>query len=97
MTDDGWPSMESNAHPERVWQLIRQGLREFSQTADHGTGCEQGASASFSRALAYPKESHHAIPRELIGNAASVFNGAANRLKVAVQEKDHVIGQFGLS
>ena len=89
--------MEPNAHSERVWKFICQGLRKFSQTADHGTGRQQGASAPFRRALAHPKEGHHAITRELIGNAASVFNCAANRLKVTVQEEDDVVGQFWLS
>src|SRR5713101_3970235 len=95
--DDGWPGVEPNAHSERVWKFIYQSLREFSQTADHGTGRQQGASAPFRRALAYPKEGHDAIARELIGNAASIFYRAADRLKVAVQEEDHIVGQFWLS
>jgi hypothetical protein len=89
--------VEPNTHPEWVWQFICQGLRKFSQTADHGTGRQQGASAPFRRALAYSKEGHHAIARELIGNTASVFNRAANRLKVTVQEEDDIVGQFWLS
>ena len=92
--DDGWPGVEPNAHFEWVWKFSCEGLREFSQTADHGTGRQQGTSAPFRRALAHPKEGHHAIARKLIGNAASVFNRAANRFKVAVQEEDDIVGQF---
>jgi len=86
--------VEPNAHSERLWQFIRQELREFSQTADHGTGRQQGTSAPFRRALAHPKEGHDAIARELVGNTASVFNRAANRLKVAIQKKEDILGQF---
>jgi hypothetical protein len=95
--DDGWPGVEPDAHTQWVWKFICQGLREFSQTADHGTGRQQGASAAFGRTLAYPKESHDTIARKLIGNTASVFNGTANRLKVAIQEEDDIVGQFRLS
>src|SRR5712691_4584000 len=47
-------------------------------------------------ALADPKEGHHAIARALIDYAARARDGAAHRLKVAVQEEDHVVGEFRL-
>ena len=45
----------------------------------------------------HAKQGHHPVTRELIGNPARLLDGAADNIKVAIQEEHHIVGQFILS
>jgi len=69
---------------------------ELRQRTLHAGGRAQGLPCALLGAGVYAEQGHHAIARELVGDATGLFDRFADHLEIAVQQEHHVVGQAPL-
>ena len=85
--------MQAHADPQRVAQIMAQGLVQPRQPLAHGPGGGKRLTTTDGRPVGDAEQRHHAVAGELVDLAATLLDGLSQRLEILVHDEHHVVRQ----